>query len=257
MSRYDSRTTTFSPDGRLHQVEYAMLSVEQAGAIVGVMAGEGIVVACEKKATNKLLATTKASEKVYTIDKHVSVAVAGLTSDANVLVSFLRKTAAQHRLQYNEAIPVESLVTRVADHKQLMTQYGGQRPFGVSFLFCGHDRHYKFQMYSTNPSGNYAMYRALALGPNDKAANNLLKKEFKESLSIPDALTLAVKVLVKTLDAATPSAETLELTAFRKAAHSDELVPQTLSTEEVTKLLDAFKVAEEEEKKKEEAKAAY
>ena len=44
-------------------------------------------------------------------------------------------------------MPVEQLVRAICDVKQSYTQYGGLRPFGVSFLFAGYDRHHGFQLY--------------------------------------------------------------------------------------------------------------
>jgi 20S proteasome alpha/beta subunit len=43
--RYDSSTTTFSPDGRLHQVEYAIEAINNAGTAVGILAADGIILA--------------------------------------------------------------------------------------------------------------------------------------------------------------------------------------------------------------------
>ena len=52
--RYDTRTTIFSPEGRLYQVEYAMEAISNAGAAIGVLASDGIVLAAEKKITSKV-----------------------------------------------------------------------------------------------------------------------------------------------------------------------------------------------------------
>lgn len=49
--RYDSRTTIFSPEGRLYQVEYAMEAISHAGTAIGILATDGIVLAAEKKLT--------------------------------------------------------------------------------------------------------------------------------------------------------------------------------------------------------------
>jgi len=68
--RYDSRTTTFSPEGRLYQVEYAMEAISHAGICVGILAKDGIVLAVEKKITSKLLENIS-SEKMYQVaDAH-------------------------------------------------------------------------------------------------------------------------------------------------------------------------------------------
>mmetsp|Transcript_30089 Transcript_30089/g.74662 ORF Transcript_30089/g.74662 Transcript_30089/m.74662 type:complete len:92 (-) Transcript_30089:833-1108(-) len=88
--RYDSHTTTFSPEGRLYQVEYAMEAISRAGAAVGVRTEFGVVLAAEKKILSKLLEITVASEKMHKLDEHVAVAVAGINSDANILINSSR-----------------------------------------------------------------------------------------------------------------------------------------------------------------------
>jgi 20S proteasome subunit alpha 3 len=85
-SRYDSRTTTFNPEGRLMQVEYAVEAINNAGSTVGVLSTEGIVFAAERKVSTKLLEQARHSEKMYIIDDHIACAIAGLTSDAIVLL---------------------------------------------------------------------------------------------------------------------------------------------------------------------------
>jgi hypothetical protein len=52
--RYDSRTTIFSPEGRLYQVEYAMEAISNAGAAIGILSKEGVVLVAEKKITSKV-----------------------------------------------------------------------------------------------------------------------------------------------------------------------------------------------------------
>lgn len=57
--RYDSSTTTFSPEGRLHQVEYAIEAINNAGTSVGILAKDGVVMASERKITSGLLAPAR------------------------------------------------------------------------------------------------------------------------------------------------------------------------------------------------------
>ena len=35
--RYDSKTTTFSPDGRLQQLEYAVEAINKTGSAIGML----------------------------------------------------------------------------------------------------------------------------------------------------------------------------------------------------------------------------
>ena len=84
--RYDSRTTTFSPEGRLFQVEYAMEAINNAGSTVGIQFEDGVILAGEKRTISKLLEQGRSKEKLFTIDDHLICAVAGVTSDAAILV---------------------------------------------------------------------------------------------------------------------------------------------------------------------------
>jgi len=232
--RYDSRTTIFSPEGRLYQVEYAMEAIGHAGSCVGVFSEEGVVLAAEKKVASKLLEVSS-SEKMYVIDKHIICAVAGITADANILINQARLTAQKYYYAYQEPIPVEYLLQQICDTKQGYTQFGGLRPFGVSFLFAGWDRHYGFQLYQSDPSGNYGGWKATAIGANSNAAQSILKSDYKEGLVLTDALQLATKVLSKTMDSTTLAADKLELTTLIKKG--DQVLAHNLSEAELETLL--------------------
>lgn len=208
----------------------------------------GVVIAAEKKVTSKLLAKPKNSEKLYTIDDHIACAVAGLTADANVLVDYLRRVAASHRVQYGEAISMEDLIKRVCDLKQGYTQFGGQRPFGVSFLYAGYDAHNGFQLYRSDPSGNYGGWKATAIGANNQAASSLLKTEYAEDLELDALLELSVKVLTKTMDTTTPTADKMEFTVIRSTPEG-ALVQETIEESRVQKILDDIKAEEEKDSK--------
>jgi len=250
--RYDSSTTTFSPEGRLHQVEYAIEAINNAGTCVGILAKNGIVMASERRITSGLLAPAKTSEKTYQLCSHVSCNVAGLTADANILIDQARLRAGRYAFQYQEPIPVEQLVEHVCNYKQFYTQRGGLRPFGVAFLFAGYDEQYGFQLYQSDPSGNYSGWKATVIGANNQAGKSLLKAEYKiggegsteqEEESIPDvqeALQLAVKVLNKTMDGTTAAAaaEKMELYTMTKDENG-ECIHHILNKEEASRVIDA------------------
>ncbi|EGO00172.1 hypothetical protein SERLA73DRAFT_180614 [Serpula lacrymans var. lacrymans S7.3] len=214
--RYDSRTTIFSPEGRLYQIEYAMEAISHAGTVLGVLAKDGVVLAAEKKVTGKLLDLSGeggyggSGEKIFLLNSNVIGGVAGLTSDANSLVNYARTAAQQHLLSYNEDIPVELLAQRLCDMKQGYTQYGGLRPFGVSLLYAGYDPHYQFQLYHSDPSGNYSGWKATCIGANNGTAQSLLKQEYKDDILVKDAIALVLKVMSKTMDSTTLGSEKLE-----------------------------------------------
>jgi len=119
-----------------------------------------------------------------------------------------------HRVKYRSNIPIEEIVVYICDIKQYYTQIGGSRPFGAAFLFAGYDKNGKFQLYSTDPSGNYAGWKATAIGSNHIAANSFLKQEYKEDMSLEEGLGFALKTLVKTMETTTPSPKKIELVSI-------------------------------------------
>lgn len=134
-------------------------------------------------------------------------AVAGMTADANILINYARQAAQRYLLTYNEEIPCEQLVRRMCDLKQGYTQHGGLRPFGVSFIYAGYDHQQQFQLYQSNPSGNYGGWKATSVGANNASAQSLLKQDYKEGCDLKEACAMAVKVLSKTMDSSKLSSE--------------------------------------------------
>ncbi|DBB00907.1 TPA: protein with putative role during mitosis [Trebouxia sp. C0004] len=278
--RYDSRTTIFSPEGRLYQVEYAMEAIGNAGSAVGILAKDGVVLAAEKRITSKLLDTNAVGvrrEKMYKLDGHVACAVAGITADANILINTCRLAAQRYTFAYQEPIPVEQLVRTLCDNKQVgslyvhsvgvkicpmspcehcveaqgYTQYGGLRPFGVSLLYAGWDVTNGFQLYQSDPSGNYGGWKATAIGANSQGAQNILKQDFKDEITLEEAVKLIIKVLSKTMDSTTLSPEKIELSTVRRDEDNDEVMFHIYEDTELKPLLDAVNDEREKEKEKE------
>ena len=83
MSRanYDTDVTTWSPQGRLFQVEYAVEAVKQGSAVVGLKSKQAVVLCALRRKTTEL---ESYQQKLYKIDEHLGVGVAGLTADARV-----------------------------------------------------------------------------------------------------------------------------------------------------------------------------
>merc|ERR1712062_271167 len=241
--RYDSRTTIFSPEGRLYQVEYAMEAIGHAGVSLGILANDGILLAAERKSSNKLLDEVSYSEKIYRIYDDMACSVAGITADANVLTNELRLIAQRHYLQYQEAIPCEQVFSSLCDLKQAYTQFGGKRPFGVSILYMGWDKHYGFQLYQSDPSGNYGGWKSTCIGNNWNAAVSMLKQEYKENeTSLSEALDLAIKVLSKTLDMTKVTADKVEIATLTRK--DNKTVIRILQDDEVDVHIKNFEAEE-------------
>jgi proteasome alpha subunit len=195
---YDRAITVFSPDGRLFQVEYAMELVNRGATILGIKCLEGVVLGAEE--TVEPLEEADYSWKIFKIDEHVGAAIVGLSSDARVLIDQARIYAQSNRLTYDEPIDVEVVTKRICDIQQLYTQHAGVRPFGVSLIFGGVDKTGN-RLFITHPSGTYKGHKAVAVGAGRETVMNILKEDYRDNLSLDEVVRLAVKCLVKALEA--------------------------------------------------------
>lgn len=254
-----------------------MEAISHAGTCLGILAKDGILLAAERKNVNKLLDNSIFAEKIYRLNEDMVCSVAGITSDANVLTNELRVIAQRYQLQYDEPMPVEQLVSSLCDLKQAYTQYGGKRPFGVSILYMGWDKHYGYQLYQSDPSGNYSGWKATCIGNNAavsypqlqielinerfvifQAAVSVLKQELNETpIALNEAEDLAIKVLAKTLDMTKLTSEKIEMSTLSRVDGVTKI--KILSNAEVDKLIakyEKIQAAEEAAKKEKLAQQA-
>jgi proteasome alpha subunit len=188
---YDIALTTFSPDGRLFQVEYAYEAVRKGAPIIGIRAQDGVVLAAALR--RQQLQEPSHIDKIFEVDDAIGVAIAGLSADARTLVRFAREQAQIHRLTFAEPIPLRSLAKKISDHVQTYTQYGGVRPFGVSLLLIGVDA--VPQLYLTTPIGAFWSYKAHAVGIGSEQMSEALEQRYSSQISVEESLDLVLKLL--------------------------------------------------------------
>jgi len=195
---YDRAITMFSPDGRLLQVEYAKKTVRQGSTAIGLVCKDGIVLVTDKRLVDPLV-VVESVEKIFKIDDHIGATAAGILSDARVLIERAQLRSQQHQVTFDGPIDILSIVKDICDLKQICTQSGGLRPFGVSILVAGIDEAGP-ALYETDPTGIYFRYYAAVIGEGETEIEEFLQKEYKRDINVDDGLKLAVKALNKVLD---------------------------------------------------------
>ncbi|XP_036202637.1 proteasome subunit alpha type-2-like [Myotis myotis] len=176
---YRFSLTSFSPSGKLVQIEYALAAMAGGAPSVGIKAANGVVLATEKK-QKSILYDERSVHKVEPITKQIGLVQSGMGSGYRVLVHRARKLA--------------QLVQRVASVMPAYTQAGGVHPFEVSLLICGWNegRPYVFQ---SGPSGVYFAWKATGMGKNYVNGKTFLEKRYNEDLELEDAIHTAILTL--------------------------------------------------------------
>lgn len=193
---YDQAITVFSPEGRLYQVEYALEAIKKGLTSIAIKCDEGVVFCCEKKSSKLIDTDSLPNHKLFAIDDHIGLTMAGLSADARILIKLSRESAQSYRMIYGEPSPVEYITKSIADVKQIYTQHAGARPFGCSFLMGGITQD-KPKLYLTEPSGSIFAYKAYAIGRYAVSIREFLENEYKSEKSIENVIILALRALRK------------------------------------------------------------
>ncbi|KAK9287656.1 hypothetical protein L1049_016093 [Liquidambar formosana] len=200
-TEYDRGVNTFSPEGRLFQVEYAIEAIKLGSTAIGIKTKEGVVLAVEKRITSPLLEPSSV-EKIMEIDDHIGCAMSGLIADARTLVEHARVETQNHRFSYGEPMTVESTTQALCD---LALRFGEgdeesmSRPFGVSLLIAGHDENGP-SLYYTDPSGTFWQCNAKAIGSGSEGADSSLQEQFNKDITLKEAETIALSILKQVME---------------------------------------------------------
>ena len=197
MMGYDRAITMFSPDGRLLQVEYAKKTVKLGNTAIGMQCKDGVLLVTDKRIMDKLI-VSEAVEKIFQIDDHMIATAAGIISDGRILSERAQLKAQQYKVTYDSPADVLGVVKDIANLKQLCTQSGGLRPFGVMMLIAGVDESGP-RLYETDPTGTYNQYMASAIGEGEEEVEEILNKEYNPNITIEEGLKIAIKALKKVL----------------------------------------------------------
>lgn len=192
-NQYDTDVTVWSPQGRLHQVEYAMEAVKQGSACLGLKSKTHAVLCALKRSPNEMASY---QQKVLKIDDHMGISIAGLTADARSLAKHMRTECLNHKYVYGTNMQANRLALDLADMHQRCTQSYVRRPYGVGMLIAAYDAT-GAHLLETSPSGNYFEYVAMAIGARSQSAKTYLEKHYEafEESSMDDLISHGLKAL--------------------------------------------------------------
>lgn len=205
------KSNTFTDEGRLPQVEFAIKNVSNAGTIVGYACTDGVVlVGINKEPTNGPM------EKVYKLSDNIYCALCGLFGDAMGLKRYARVKAQEVLEQLGVECPLPTLCRLVGQRKQAFTQYAGTRPFGASLLYSGVVGG-EYVLMSTDPSGTLNRWKAMCYGENEEAINGGLKNDLPdEEMDMNRATAEILRLLAKVRESGPKEVDRMEILHFSR-----------------------------------------
>jgi len=203
-SGYDLSVTTYSPDGRVYQVEYAQKAVEASGTALAICFKDGVLFATEKLLKSKML-VPGTGKRTYPISRHAGIVIAGMVPDGRQVVNRSRSEIENYKNAYAETMPADQLADRLGQYFHAHTLYWSYRPFGcMALMGCVDPETKKPSLHMIEPSGLVYKYRGTAVGKGKQAAKTEIEKllggEAAAELTCKAALTAVAKILHKVHD---------------------------------------------------------
>jgi len=230
---YDQSTTTYSPDGRVFQIEYAAKAVENSGTAVGIRCKDGVVMGVEKPKLSKML-VEGSNRRVFTIDKQSGMCVSGLQADGRQIVNYTREESINYLDFYGSPIPGNILCDRVAGLMHFYTLSWQVRPFGAQALLCNYGEDGP-QLYHIDTHGVSHRFFATAMGKGKNGAKSALEKLNLETLTAREAVFEVTKILYAQHDPAKDKPMEVELSWVSDETNKlHMLVPPALKAEAET-----------------------
>jgi len=206
-SPYSFSLTTFSPEGRLQQIEFAFKAVEAAPPCAAILLEDGVVLAKVARAGSRG-ADEERSPHVCRVTERVSATYAGLPADFRALVRALQEIAVEHARAWGEDASAAYLADELASRVQEHTQLGGLRPFGCAVLLAD-----SRGLWRVDPSGWCAPWTETAAGLGATAAAAALADRIDDGGGGFAGLDDAAAFLAETLAAADKSDDRVVYTA--------------------------------------------
>lgn len=182
-NNYDGDTVTFSPTGRLFQVEYALEAIKQGSVTVALRSDKYAVLVALKRNADELSSYQK---KIIDLDRHMGLSLAGLAPDARVLSNYLRQQCNYSKLVFNRPLAVEKVGQLLCDKAQKNTQSYGGRPYGVGLLIVGFDNSGS-HLLEFQPSGNVLELYGTAIGARSQGSKTFLERTINDFIQIENS----------------------------------------------------------------------
>jgi proteasome beta subunit len=157
---------------------------------IGVVCRDGVLMTTDTRATMGSFVAHKNAKKVYRIDHHLAMTIAGVVGDAQAIVEMLRANAALYKLDMARPMPISSAARMVSNILFSSRFY----PLGVQALIGGVDDT-GGHVFALDPLGSSMEEKFVSTGSGSPVAYGVLESEWKENMTVKDATPVLVRAI--------------------------------------------------------------
>jgi proteasome beta subunit len=174
----------------MHPIYNAQKKILSGTTTVGVVCKDGVIFATDTRATMGYFVAHKKAKKVYKIDDHIAMTIAGAVGDAQAIVDVLKANAQLYKLEYGRPMPI-SAAARLVANILFSARYA---PFILQALIGGIDDS-GIHVFALDPLGSLTEEKCVSTGSGSPIAYGVLESSFKEGMSVKEALPIVVKAV--------------------------------------------------------------
>ncbi|MEM3551252.1 MAG: archaeal proteasome endopeptidase complex subunit beta [Candidatus Bathyarchaeia archaeon] len=196
---------------------------------IGVVCRDGVILASDTRVTMGLYVAHKHGKKIYKIDDHLAMTIAGTVADAQRTVDILTANAQLYRINMGRPMPISSAARLVAN-VLFSARY---IPLATQVLIGGLDDS-GAHVYSLDPFGSLTEEKCVATGSGSPIAYGVLEDKYREDMSVNEALPIIVKAVDSAMKRDAASGDSFNVVVVDKNGYRE-------LTEEDKKKLLAFR----------------
>src|SRR5216683_8118203 len=183
---------------------------------IGVVCKDGVILTTDTRATMGSFVAHKHAKKVYRIDHHLAMTIAGTVGDAQALVEMLRANSSLYRLDLARPIPVNSAARLVSNILFGARYY----PLGVQALIGGVDST-GGHIFALDPLGSMMEERFVSTGSGSPVAYGVLESEWHEDMSVKDSTPVLVRAIGSAMKRDSASGDSFDVVTITRDGYRE------------------------------------
>jgi proteasome beta subunit len=194
---------------------------------IGVACKDGVILASDTRVTMGYYVAHKFGKKVYKIDDHLGMTIAGTVADAQRIVDILTANAKLYKIKMNRPMPVHSAARLIAN-LLFSVRYV---PLATQVLIGGVDE-IGSHVYNLDPFGSLTEEKFFSTGSGSPIAYGVLEDKYQENMLVSDLLPIIVKAVNAAMKRDIASGNSYNVTVIDKNGYRE------LKDDEKSKLLE-------------------
>ncbi|HEY4822287.1 MAG TPA: archaeal proteasome endopeptidase complex subunit beta [Candidatus Bathyarchaeia archaeon] len=183
---------------------------------IGVVCKDGVLMTTDTRATMGSFVAHKNAKKVYQIDNHLAMTIAGVVGDAQAIVEMLKANAALYKLDMARPMPVNSAARMVSNILFSSRFY----PLGVQALIGGVDDT-GGHIFAVDPLGSMMEEKFVSTGSGSPVAYGVLESEWREDMTVKDSTPVLVRAIGSAMKRDSASGDSFDVAIVTKDGYRE------------------------------------